>query len=802
MGGEECEAVLKRYEEAAVGGLLHDVGKVIYRAGILDGDHSSSGYKWLAEAVGDGSADVLDCVRYHHAAKIRDANIAADSPAFAVYIADNIAAGADRRRRAGAENDADERPFQRNLPLDSVFNIMWGGDGSLCYPAADLKRTANYPSDPTTLSSKDYADKAAELKTELSKLFTPEFSGGYINSLLTLLENTFSFVPSSTATQEVADISLYDHSKMTAAAASAICVYLEENNRSDMRKALFKDERAFMDEKAFLMFSCDFSGIQKFIYRVASKNALKSLRSRSFFLELLLEYLMDELLTECGMSRANLIYTGGGHSYALLPNTRETLRSLDIFEKNVNRWLAEQFQSALYLACASRACSGNDLRNEPADKSPYAGIYRDLSRTVAEKKMRRYTADDLRALNSSDCGEGRECKICGVTDNLLKDEEICAWCSRFAAVSNTLLRGDIYAAASDTAPEGTQFFPVPNVFGGGERYIAFLNHEKVIELHKPSAVLRVYSKNNPHTGLNYATNLYMGDYVSSRYMSDLAKDARGIKRIAVLRADVDNLGLAFTNGFERMGDKPAAERDIYKTLSRSAEFSRQMSMFFKYHINSILDGTDDNLDYFSLGGEQGSGGKNALVVYSGGDDIFVVGAWSDVLEAAVDIHNALEKFTGGALTISAGISVCGAKYPIYKSAAESALLEAASKRLDGKDGITLFADGGEYTYKWKDFMESVLPKYRMLEGFLGEGSERGMAFLYRVLELLRGADEKINIARCAYMLARLEPKDKGARKNIYREFSKSVYGWMTEPKGRRELITAIQIYVYMHRRED
>jgi CRISPR-associated protein Csm1 len=59
------------------------------------------------------------------------------------------------------------------------------------------------------------------------------------------------------------------------------------------------------------MFSCDISGIQKFIYTISSKGALKGLRSRSFYLEMLLQHVIDCLLDKCGLSRANLIYSGG-----------------------------------------------------------------------------------------------------------------------------------------------------------------------------------------------------------------------------------------------------------------------------------------------------------------------------------------------------------------------------------------------------------------------------------------------------------------------------------------------------------
>ena len=59
----------------------------------------------------------------------------------------------------------------------------------------------------------------------------------------------------------------------------------------------------------------DISGIQDFIYTINNKGALKGLRARSFYLEIMMEHLIDELLEKVELSRANLIYSGGGHAY-------------------------------------------------------------------------------------------------------------------------------------------------------------------------------------------------------------------------------------------------------------------------------------------------------------------------------------------------------------------------------------------------------------------------------------------------------------------------------------------------------
>ena len=79
-----------------VGALLHDLGKVVYRARHLDSRaHPLSGQALVSQYLND--PDVNEIILYHHAKDLRKANVSDDSLAYIVYFADNIAAGVDRR---------------------------------------------------------------------------------------------------------------------------------------------------------------------------------------------------------------------------------------------------------------------------------------------------------------------------------------------------------------------------------------------------------------------------------------------------------------------------------------------------------------------------------------------------------------------------------------------------------------------------------------------------------------------------------------------------------------------------------
>lgn len=777
------------------GSLLHDIGKVVYREGSDRRNHSVLGYDFLKEEGKIEDKEILDCVRYHHFSEIKSARLKEDNLAYIVYLADNISAFADRRKK----EDTEEKGFDLSVPLQSVFNVLNGNNQSFYYQPGDMddQGKINYPASEKKPFSREFYMKICQRM--LDNFRGMNWSEEYLNSLLAVMEANLSYMPSSTSNEELSDISLFDHVKLTAAISSCIYDYLNENHLS-YKTELF-DKKDFYDRNAFLLCSMDISGIQSFIYTISSKNALKTLRARSFYLEIMMEHIIDFLLDRLQLSRANLLYSGGGHCYLLLANTTETVMQIQKFQEELKEWLLKQFQTDLFVAFGYVQCTGNAFRNVP--EGSYTELFRKMSKMLSLQKQHRYTAREIIRLNNrKEQDYSRECKVCKKIGHV-DEEGVCPLCRKIEKLSKNVLYADFFSVILENPDEREDAMPLP----GGYCLVADDEKKLCRRMENDDYFVRSYSKNKLYTGKHIATKLWVGDYSTGSTFEEFAREAEGISRIGVLRADVDNLGQAIVSGFHN-----AKNGDRYMTLSRTATLSRQLSLFFKYYIRFILENGE-----YSLEGKNGGKKRQATIVYSGGDDVFIVGAWNDIIELSVDLRRKFEQYTQGTLSISAGIGVYDFSYPIAAIAEETGRMESESKRMPEKNAVTLLQDGeihlvddgdeekeiSDGTYSWKELEEGVVQeKYRALcDFFEGIDETRGMSFLYRMMELVRGHEEKINFARMMYLLSRLEPTEEGPKKEKYRQLSQKMYRWIQSDQDCRQLKTAINLYAYIHRKK-
>ena len=323
-----------------------------------------------------------------------------DTPEWAA-VCGGAAAGSDAARCAAfarslsvtADTPAAEPASTRCRPLRSIFSHLNGEHPGYSVPAARPDGALHDPvQDAPDIPAAVYRELYQELTGQLTGL---QFSPAQANALLGLLESQCSGLPASTARDEDRDISLYDQLKLTAALAACVSEYLQQAAAF----SLLDTPTELRRKPAFLLYTADFSRIQRFIYTVHTEGALRSLRSRSFFLELLMEHYMNELLDGCGLTRTNIIYSGGGHCYLLLPNTAAVQQPLADWNRAFNGWLNEQFGVQLFLANGWTPCSANDLCNVPAEASPYKALFRRVNAIAEQHKQHPYDAAALRALN-------------------------------------------------------------------------------------------------------------------------------------------------------------------------------------------------------------------------------------------------------------------------------------------------------------------------------------------------------------------------------------------------------------------
>ena len=483
----------------------------------------------------------------------------------------------------------------------------------------------------------------------------------------------------------------------------------------------------------------------------------------------------------------------------------------------------------LYLAIGMAECSANNLMKSEAQGNLFAIVNKKLK----DDKTIRYSKDEdfleyiFNVEKEKDTAK-KECNIChNLVDKLWKynsDEEIaCEFCLNLYKLGQDILTQDLVFVISEEKIDGGI-----KIFGKDKDLYMYAVNIEDIDMFK-GKILRIYSKNNLLEN-DLAIRLYLADYSAKNEndevmtFDDLAKSSckidKGIKRLGVLRLDVDDLGIAFSSGF--VSDKDKIEDNLrYATLSRYADLSKDISMFFKVAINKICAGdligcVDFEEKAFNIFGIAKAPKRKVNIIYAGGDDLFLVGAWDEVLEVAIDINRAFKQFTNGKLTLSAGMAMFSPTYPISKMAEIAGLLVQMSKSKKDKNSIALFgmetnlkANGQlecKHIYTWTDFeMKVCKEKMNYLLARLSFDGDKfnklsvGKSLIYRLMDLIQLADEdKLNIARFAYVLARMQPKqDKDEQKRkVYEDFVSKMYQWINNNEDKKQLATALNLLVY------
>lgn len=488
---------------------------------------------------------------------------------------------------------------------------------------------------------------------------------------------------------------LIDAARMTA----AVAVALSQNQESGA-------------EEKFHLVAGSLSGIQKFIYTISSDGALKSLRARSFYLELVAEEIVQQILDELKLPRTNVIYAGGGNLFILASDSNNSLKSkLENLRNRFNKWLEERFKGKIFLSLACSSCNRNDVKS-----SSFGNCWKNVISELAKQKSQKFSHQIKNGKLLDIKPSYQPCKVCHRDDvkaerlkslHEVSDVLACPTCRKMFRLGGQLFRTK--AILRSQRPKIPSALDRVEILG--QKYYLFERLPELQKIECNDKLILVNDFDVNHYHYSNCNLLLLGNYsqqgeegfMRAEEMTEKAKDSGCIPRVGYLRMDVDRLGQIFAKGLPNKEDSPR-NIDEY-SLPRVASLSRQMSYFFKVYLNSLASDRANNLpekvETLTTKSDKNFSRCNLMFIYAGGDDLFISGAWNEVVEFAFDIYQSFRAYTGNHpdITISGGISIDDAKFPLYQSADSSKHAEDKAKA-NNRDSLGLFGEA----FKWEEWL--------------------------------------------------------------------------------------------------
>lgn len=499
------------------------------------------------------------------------------------------------------------------------------------------------------------------------------------------------------------DISLFDHISMVL--GLLLCI-----KKCEVAK----------ESVGFLMVGGDISGIQKFIYDIVSKNASRNLKGRSFYLQLLIDSVVQKLLYELELSSANIVYDSGGKFFILAPDIENVRKSINELRKELSGKLWEEHNIRLYLSLDFIELTDERFFSlvEGEGISKY---WNDLERKIGKHKLQRYGSEMLTEKGFESFFEAQEeggiTERDSITGEEFDKEEIKEReqerthkkCEKIFFLNRSeqevfdpvkrltfqqvklgellpkskyWLSTEIKIQHPDATKEDDKNIEIFNPCEMGI-YHYFLKKEQlktILDSKENEGInFRILQFNNTDFELfnaenyTYGFTFYGGNQLPEHQENSTEKDEEeykkgdtktfsqlagkgDFKRLGFLRMDIDNLGQIFVSGLQGQ-----------RTFSRYKALSRNLDYFFKGYLNKIWE-TDKYRDH-------------TYILYSGGDDLFILGRWDKVLDMAQEIRGKFNKWVckNPNLTLSGGMTNVTHKFPTIQAASLAEDAEKAAK---------------------------------------------------------------------------------------------------------------------------
>lgn len=512
------------------------------------------------------------------------------------------------------------------------------------------------------------------------------------------------------------EISWYDYVKTKSGMALSVLEYTEHKGSTEIKN----------DESPLLIIRADVSGIQNFIGAVASKNASKNLKGRSFYVQLLADVVLRKMLKGLGLFQGNVLYASGGNFFIIAPNIPRVRDAFVFLKKEIERAIFNEHGTGISIVMGyqevtqSQILEGNineaiqllfEQKIDVLKRRKYADL-------IASDYERFFTPVDVGGRSATDVVTGEEIvdneKVYYLDDNKALPQK--ATQEQRSAKQNLIKEGtakQILLGHSLRNAEFLAVFEEPDKVPGrtevvmpchlGVAVSAMSEYpfgaSEVWALNKIDASQDVdgfmlYGGNRvPVLPESYTTKngeerrkgdpTYFHEMSAKGYYKT-EKQEGVFKRLGVLRMDIDGLGGIFKNYLpypSYSGEDQKGAKRKHLSFAMYAALSRNLDWFFKGYLNEIWKEDEEFKNY-------------TQIIYSGGDDLFIIGRWDLTIAFAERIKEDFTAFTcGGGLTISGGIAIITDKYPILKAGmmASEAEHKAKSHELKGGENKEAFS---------------------------------------------------------------------------------------------------------------
>ena len=705
----------REYQTVVLAALLHDVGKMLQRGsfGSLEtkGQHPQVSSDFVS-AFKDFFSRFLDfdllktLVQHHHENPVgfKEGLLCRNAPeeyralSYLVSRADNYSAS-ERGEKAELYQDFKATPL---ISIFSQLELEKELPEPLRYRLNPLVAKTSFPEKFFTYEenemNKHLRRFGEEFKDFVDSIGQADFDSIF-SHLMTILMRYSWCIPSNTQ-EEVPDVSLYDHLKTTSAIAACLYKYHYPNF----------DEVEIKNDKTnkFILLVGDLSGIQNYIFNIThigTGGIAKRLRARSFQLNIMSEIISHKILHSFDLSLANILMVSGGKFYILLPNTVDAEGKIMRIKKETDYWFYTNLNAEINLNIATIPLSGEDF-------GKYSAILKKINESLQQTKKKAFNSiitddglwEESIALLDIDFGEEEKlCKACKKFPGEYREEYkiyICSRCSDDQRIGKVLTNADYVSFYKDDKGE----------FKGPLDYSFDLNKSSAgvylvmaMREHKPfyaypysfryiANYIPVFPDESYCSECNHENECKNREQVEKdqpMFFECIAHESKGKKMLGYLKADVDNLGAVFAFALKEN-----------TTVSRIATLSRMLDVFFSGYMQELIEDSYPEI----------------YTVYSGGDDILVIGPWDSIIRFSEELNTEFKRYTcnNRNLTLSAGIAFVKHNYPVFRSVemADSALDNSKYSNKD-KDSLTVFGQA----IKW-DMLSEVIKESEKLKRWL------------------------------------------------------------------------------------